>query len=134
MKTLKSLDDAHNSLTILLSELAALASKTQEAVNALLKASVILSTELLSQTESFIEENKHLGFATREEFVTDAVRFRLNWLRSGSQFLEIPREDYDKLSEALKELNAPFEDGEDFINSQIRKILENYEKYRNDRK
>jgi hypothetical protein len=37
----------------------------------------MLPPDLLTQTQSFIEENKQLGYTTKEEFVRDAIRFRL---------------------------------------------------------
>jgi hypothetical protein len=38
----------------------------QDAIEAMLNQSVILPPELLAEIQSFIEENKHLGFTTRE--------------------------------------------------------------------
>jgi hypothetical protein len=46
----------------------------QDAIEAMLNRSVILPTELLAEIENFIEENKRLGFMTREEFIRDAAR------------------------------------------------------------
>jgi hypothetical protein len=127
----------HSKLTMLLGELTAATSKMQtyqDAINALLKESVMLPAELLSQIQSFIEENKQLGFTTKEEFVRDAIQFRLAQLKSDNKCLEIPREDYEMLNEAVKEMDTPFQDAEHFINSQIREILEECEEYKNDRK
>jgi hypothetical protein len=78
-------------------------------------------------TQNVIEENKQLGFTTKEEFVRDAIRFRLTWLKGGNECLEIPREEYEKLDEAVKEMDTPFRSAEHFINSQISEILEKYE-------
>jgi metal-responsive CopG/Arc/MetJ family transcriptional regulator len=36
-----------------------------------------LSPELLDQVESFIKDNVQLGYTTKEEFIQDAIRFRL---------------------------------------------------------
>jgi hypothetical protein len=46
-----------------------------------------------------------MGYTTKEEFVRDVIRFRLNWLKSGNECLEITREQYDALNEALKEIS-----------------------------
>ena len=54
----------------------------QDAIEALLEESVILPAKLLMQIQSFMEENRHLGYTTKEEFIRDAIRFRLTW-RSG---------------------------------------------------
>jgi len=47
----------------------------------MLNRSVILPPELLAEIENFIEENKHLGFITREEFIRDTARWRLKFLK-----------------------------------------------------
>ena len=133
MKTLKISDDAHSKLTSLLGELTAETSKMQtyqDAINALLNESVMLPPEVLTQTQSFIEENKQMGFTTKEEFVRDAIRFRLTWLKGDNQCLEISREQYEKLGEAVKEMETPFRSAEHFINSQINEFLGKYEEYK----
>jgi hypothetical protein len=43
-----------------------------------------------------------LGFITKEEFVRDAIRFRLNWLKSGNECLEIPRDQYERSTNTSK--------------------------------
>jgi 2C-methyl-D-erythritol 2,4-cyclodiphosphate synthase len=81
MKTLKISDEAHDRLTSALGRLVAETGKMKtysDAIEALLSKSVILSPELLGQVEVFIKENAQLGYCTREEFVQDAVRFRLD--------------------------------------------------------
>jgi hypothetical protein len=133
MKTLKISDDIHSKLTSLLGELTAETSKMQtyqDAINALLNESVMLPPEVITQTQNFIEENKQMGYTTKEEFVRDAIRFRLNWLKSGNECLEIPRDQYEELNEAVKEMDLPFRTAEQFINSQIDAILEKYEEYK----
>jgi hypothetical protein len=72
MKTIKISDEAHRKLTATLGMLMAETGKMQtyqDAIMALLTYSVKLTTEPLIQVESFIKENKHLGYITREEFI-----------------------------------------------------------------
>ena len=71
-----------------------------------------------------------MGFTTKEKFVRDAIRFRLDWLRSGNECLEIPRSQYEDLIEALKEMNIPFRTPEQFVNNQIDAVLQKYEEYK----
>ncbi|MGD0204138.1 MAG: hypothetical protein ABSC20_09580 [Candidatus Bathyarchaeia archaeon] len=71
-----------------------------------------------------------MGFTTKEEFVRDAIRFRLTWLKGDNQRLEISREEYEKVNEAVKEMDTPFRDAEHFINSQMNELLEKYEEYK----
>jgi hypothetical protein len=49
----------------------------QDDINSLLNESVMLLSGLLVQTQNFIEENKPMGFTTKEEFAPDSIRFRL---------------------------------------------------------
>ena len=129
MKTLRISDDAHQRLTALLGELTAQTMKMQtytDAIENLLSQSVILPSELLAQIESFIEENRHLGFTTREEFIRDAVRWRLRFLKERYEYLEIPKEEYEKLQQAIKEMEMPFLSVSNFIDQQIRSLLEKH--------
>jgi metal-responsive CopG/Arc/MetJ family transcriptional regulator len=91
--------------------------------NIMLNRSVMLPPELPVEVESFIEENKHLGYTTREKFIRDAVRFRLTWLSRGYEYIEISREQYELLNEAVKEMSTLYS-AEDFINSRIKDALE----------
>jgi hypothetical protein len=94
---------ARSKLTSLLGELTAETSKMQtyqDAINALLNESVMLPPELITQTQNFIEEHKQMGYTTKEEFVRDAIRFRLTWLKGDNQCLEIPKDQFEKLNEA----------------------------------
>lgn len=102
----------------------------QDAINALISESVILPQEVLTQIQNFIEENKNLGYTTREEFIRDAIRFRLTWLSKEHEYLEIPKGQYDMLSEALREMNTPFRSVENFINNQIEEALAKYEDWK----
>jgi metal-responsive CopG/Arc/MetJ family transcriptional regulator len=133
MKTLRISEDIHQKLTALLGELMAQTSKMQtyqDAINALINESVILPQELLTQTEAFIEENKHMGFTTKEEFIRDAIRFRLTWLSQENECVEIPKIQYQQLNEAVKEMNTPYKSAEDFINTQVEEALEKYEEWK----
>ena len=133
MKTLKISDDVHTKLTGLLGELTAQTSKMQtyqDAINALIKESVMLPPELIAQTENFIEENRQMGFTTKEEFVRDAIRRSLNLLRSGNECIEIPRDQYEELNEAVREMDMPFRSAEQFVNDQIDAVLEKYKEYK----
>ncbi len=137
MKTLRISEDVHQKLTGLLGELTAQTNKMQtyqDAIEALLEESVMLPPELLAQTESFVEENKQLGFTTKEELIRDAIRFRLTWLKGEYQFIEVPKEEYDQLEEALKEMSTPYRNAENFLIGQVREALEKYEEWKQSRK
>lgn len=99
----------------------------QDAIEATLNQSVVLPTELLAQIEYFIEENKHLGFMTREEFMRDAVRWRLKFLNEESEYIEIPREKYEILDTAIREMSTPYHSALDFIHKQADEALEKYD-------
>jgi hypothetical protein len=133
MKTLKISDDVHQKLTSLLGELVTQTSKMQtyqDAINALINESVILPQELLTQTQSFIEENKHMGFTTKEEFIRDAIRFRLSWFKQEWEYIEMPKELYETLEDALKQMDTPFRTVEDFMFTQAKEVVEKYEQWK----
>jgi metal-responsive CopG/Arc/MetJ family transcriptional regulator len=102
----------------------------QDAINALLEQSVILPSEVIAKVENFIEENKDIGFTNKEDFVRDAIRYRLERLKNDNEFLEVSREQYDELDEALKEMGSPFRSPEQFIRSQISETLYKYDEYK----
>jgi hypothetical protein len=83
-------------------------------IDAILNQSLMLSPEFLYQIESFLEENKHLGFKTKEAFICDAARWRLDFLKMGYEHVKIPREKYEKLVTVLKEMSASYSSPSDF--------------------
>jgi metal-responsive CopG/Arc/MetJ family transcriptional regulator len=130
MKTLRISDDIHRKLTATLGTLMAQKGKMQtyqDAVEAMLSRSVMLPPELLAQIENFIEENKQLGFTTREEFMRDAARWRLKFLNEESEYVEIPREKYERLETAVKEMSTPYHSALDFVHKQVDEVLEKYD-------
>lgn len=132
MKTLRISDDAHQRLTALLGELTAQTMKMQtytDAIESLLAQSVILPPELLVQVEGFIDANRHLGFTTREEFIRDAVRWRLRMLREGFEYIEIGKEEYERLQQAIRDMDVPVPSVNGFIDDQIRTVLEKHEEW-----
>jgi len=132
MKTLKISDSSHRKLTATLGTLMAQKGKMQtyqDAIEAMLNQSVILPPELLAQIENFIEENKHMGFTTREEFIREAARWRLKFLNEESKYIEISREKYERLEAAVKEMSTPYHGASDFVHKQIEEVLEQYDKW-----
>jgi len=128
--TLKVYKDAHKRLTVLLGELTAQSGKMltyADALRIILQSSVTLPKELLSKVEEAIRERKDLGYTTREDFVRDAVRRRLEQLTGEFEYVILPREDYEKLEEAISEMKAPFRNAADFVRKQIEEIIEKYE-------
>jgi hypothetical protein len=137
MKAIKISDDIHSKLTGLLGELTAETNKMQtyqDAINALLEQSVILPPEVIAKVVNFIEENKDVGFTNKEDFVRDAIRYRLERLKNDNEFVEVSREQYDELDEALKEMGSPFRSPEQFIRSQISEVLYKYDEYKKNKK
>lgn len=137
MKAIKISDDIHSKLTGLLGELTAETNKMQtyqDAINALLEQSVILPSEVIARVENFIEENKDTGFTNKEDFVRDAIRYRLERLKTDNECIEVSREQYNELDEALKEMETPFRSPEQFIHSQISEVLYKYDEFKRERK
>jgi len=132
MKTLRISDDVHQKLTALLGELMAQTSKMQtyqDAIEAMLYQSVILPPELLTEVERFIQTHKGRGYTTKEEFIRQAVRFMLKWESADYEYIEVPRDQYERLNKAVREMNTPYANAEDFIYRQIQNVLEQYEEW-----
>jgi hypothetical protein len=130
MKTIKISDYAHQKLTATLGTLMAQTGKMQtyqDAIEATLNQSVTLPPELLAEIEKFIGGNKHLGFTTREEFIRDAARWRLKFLKEDFEYVEISRGKYEKLEAAVKEMNTPYHSAADFIYRQVDQTLRKYD-------
>jgi len=137
MKAIKISDDIHSKLTGLLGELTAETNKMQtyqDAINALLEQSVILPSEVITRVENFIEENKDTGFTNKEDFVRDAIRYRLERLKTDNECIEVSREQYNELDEALKEMGTPFRSPEQFIYSQISEVLYKYDEFKREKR
>jgi hypothetical protein len=131
MKTLKISEETHKRLTATLGTIMAQTGKMktyEDTIDAILNQSVILPPELLTEIEKFIAENKRLGFTTREEFIRDAARWRLKFLNENSEYVEIPRNKYERLESAVKEMNTPYRGALDFIQTQINEVLEKYDR------
>jgi hypothetical protein len=86
--TLRISDDVHRKLTAALGALMAETGKMQtydDALDALLSKSVILPEQLLIEIEEFIRENRDLGYVTKEDFLRDAARQKLQGLKDNAQ-------------------------------------------------
>jgi metal-responsive CopG/Arc/MetJ family transcriptional regulator len=132
MKTLRISDDAHQRLTALLGELTAQTMRMQtytDAIESLLSQSVILPPEVLVQIENFIEQNKHMGYTTKEEFIRDAVRLRLRAIKGEYESIEIPKDEYERLQQVIKDMDMPFRSVDGFVDQQIRNLLQKYAEY-----
>jgi Arc/MetJ-type ribon-helix-helix transcriptional regulator len=130
MKTLRISDDAHQKLTAMLGEITAQTMKMQtytDAIENLLSTNVNLPSELLNETQNFIETNRQLGYTSREEFIRDAIRTQFRFIKDERKYIEIPKDDYEKLQQALKDMDSGFLSADDFINHQIRNLLEKHD-------
>jgi Arc/MetJ-type ribon-helix-helix transcriptional regulator len=132
MKTLRISDDAHQKLTAMLGEITAQTMKMQtytDAIENLLSTSVNLPPELLNETQNFIENNRNLGYTSREEFIRDAIRTQFRFMKDDYTYIEIQKDEYEKLQQAIKDLDTGFLSADDFINHQIRNLLDKHDAY-----
>lgn len=132
MKTLRISNDAHQKLTAMLGEITAQTMKMQtytDAIENLLSTSVSLPPELLNETQSIIEANRQLGYTSREEFIRDAIRKQLRTIKEEYTCVEVPKEEYEKIQQALNDLNTEFLSVDDFINQQIRNLLQMHQEW-----
>jgi Arc/MetJ-type ribon-helix-helix transcriptional regulator len=132
MKTLRISDDAHQKLTGMLGEITAQTMKMQtytDAIENLISTSVNLPPELLNETQTFIETNRNLGYNNREEFIRDAIRKELRSIKEEYICVEVPKDEYEKIQQALNDLGTEFLSVDDFINQQIHSLLEKHQEW-----
>jgi hypothetical protein len=133
MKTLRISDHTHQKLTALLGQLTAQQMKMQtysDTIENLLGQTIILPPELLAHIEDLIKKKKHLSYKTKEEFLQDAARWRLKSLSGEYEYVKMWNDVYEKLEPAIKEMDLPFLDVNDFINQQIKSALEKYNEWK----
>jgi len=63
------------------------------------------------------------------EFIRDAVRWRLRFLKGEYGYVEILKGDYEKLQQAIKDMEMPFLSVSDFIDQHIKGLLEKYREW-----
>jgi metal-responsive CopG/Arc/MetJ family transcriptional regulator len=132
MKTIRIDDETYKRLTVTLGTLMAQTKRMvtySEAIEALLNRSITLNPDLIAEVENFVIENKHLGYITKEEFIRQAIRFYLKWKAKEYEYIEIPKEKYEKLNKAVKKMRMPYYNAAEFIKDQINKTLEQCEKF-----
>ena len=132
MRTTKITDETHRKLTVTLGMLMAETRRLQtcdSTITALLTRSIKLPKETIIEVEKFINENKHLGYITKEQFIRQAIRFYLKWKAKEYEYIEIPKEKYDKLNKAVKKMRMPYYNAAEFIKDQINKTLKQYGKF-----
>ena len=136
MKTLRINDGTHEKLTSLVGELTAQSGRMQtyaDAILELLESSVLLPKDLLAEVSCAIQEGKAVGYTTREDFIRDAVRRRLDEIRGEYEYIVIPKKDYEALERAFDESGAPYRNVADFISTVIDDSLAKYEDWKKER-
>jgi Arc/MetJ-type ribon-helix-helix transcriptional regulator len=100
-----------------------------DAIENLLGTSISLPSELLNETQNVIEANRQLGYTSREEFIRDAIRNKLREVKEEYTCIEVPKDEYERLQLALQDLGTDFLSVDDFINQQIRGLLQKHQEY-----
>jgi hypothetical protein len=109
MKTIKISDQTHAKLTTIIGKLMVETGKPktyQDAIEALLRQSVVLPQNILAQIEDFIQKNKQFKYKTKEEFLKDAIRFRMEAL-TGENKVVLNCQNRTPKSPALNSKNRP---------------------------
>jgi len=80
---------------------------------------------LWAEFKNFIENYKVLGLAVA--FIMGVyARARLRFLRGQYEYIEIPMEEYEKLQQAIRDMDMGFLSVDDFIDQQVRNLLEKH--------
>jgi len=122
MRTLRVSNHVYQQLTRLLGELTVQSGTMKtfnDVVENLVSRRVILPPEMLKHIQESIIANKQLGYATKEEFIIDAVQRRLRILSGDYKLIKLPKEKYEKLESAIREMKLPYLNAADFIQKQI---------------
>jgi Arc/MetJ-type ribon-helix-helix transcriptional regulator len=104
-----------------------------DAIENLLSTSISLPPELLNETQTFIETNRNLGYTSREEFIRDAIRKQLRSQKEEYTCIEVPKDEYERMQQALSDLDTEFLSVDDFINQQIRMLLAKHQDWQKDK-
>lgn len=139
LKTVKIQDEIHLKLTALVGELTAESGKLQtyaDVLNKLLETSILLPEDLVTKTTEAINNHRAVGYTTVTDFVRDAVRRRLDELKTEEFYVNvpIPREEYHLLNQAMEETGAEFKNADEYIRQHIREKTEEYQQYLSARK
>ena len=76
--------------------------------------------KLACALQKFVIANEQLGYATKEELISDAVQRRLRILSGDYKLVKLPKQKYEELESAIKEMNMPFRNATGFIQKQIK--------------
>ena len=106
----------------------------QDTIEALLSQIVVLPKDTLTQIGEFIEKNSRLGFASKEDFLKDAARFRMRYLSQEYEHVELLREKYDRGERLIQEAGMPFLGVADYLEQQLDALLKKYEEWESRRK
>jgi len=134
MKTLKVQDEIHEKLTTLVGELTAESGKLQtyaDVLTKLLETSIMLPEDLVAEITETIKNHRAVGYTTITDFVRDAVRRRLEELKTEEFYVNvpIPQEEYHLLNKAMEETGAEYKNADDYIRQHIREKTEEYRQY-----
>jgi len=134
MKTLKVQDEIHEKLTTLVGELTAESGKLQtyaDVLTKLLETSIMLPEDLVAEITETIKNHRAVGYTTVTDFVRDAVRRRLEELKTEEFYVNvpIPQEEYHLLNKAMEETGAEYKNADDYIRQHIREKTEEYRQY-----
>lgn len=75
---------------------------------------------MLKHIQEFVIADKQLEYASKEEFISDAVQRRLRILSGDYKLVRLPKQKYEELESAIREMNMPFPNATEFIRKQIK--------------
>ena len=74
------------------------------------------------------------GLRRQRRLCRDAIRVRLERLKNDNEYVEVSREQYNELEEALKEMGTTYRSQEQFIRNQISEVPYKYDEFKRERK
>ncbi|MBS7615279.1 hypothetical protein KEJ18_06085 [Candidatus Bathyarchaeota archaeon] len=87
--------------------------------------------DLVAKITETIRNCNAVGNTTVTDFVRDAVRRRLEELKTEEFYVDvpIPREEYCLLNKAMEETGADYKNADEYIRQHIREKIEEYQQY-----
>lgn len=129
LKTMKITEETHKELTRFLASLMSQTGERQTfdaAIMILMRSSVQLPEGLMVRVSEAVKKSKGL-YTNENEFIVEAVRRRINDLEGISEYVPIPREDYEEAYEALQEGNLPYKTPDEFLQEKLNNCSKNTE-------
>ena len=135
-KAVRVPDKLSEQLTVLVGKVTAEKLEKQtytDAIQYFLGHHIVFPSELISHIEELIKNNQ-LGYRSKEEFLYEAARQLLKYYSEDIESIKVHRHLYEKAKTAIEDLDLPFISVDDFVEEQMKKLLEQHDQWKDQKK